>query len=301
MRRSRELLALEMFGPRVGERIAMLLERGREFSPRVSRTRMAASGAVLLACLIAGALLAPRWIAFAQEPLRFEVASVKLVEHPNYARLTCQTGRQFEATTSLKWLISFAYRPGDADRQIVGGPPWMDSRDLYFDVEAKPPTPPVSSEDCRKMVQTLLSERFKLALHKETREMPVYALVVGSKGSKLHEATGDEPPGRTSNIMLNGAAIQVNDHYSQSTARGMSMSQLAGFLQGLPSVGRLVVDETGLKGLYPITLDFATKTGDEEKPDVFTAVQEQLGLKLESKKEAVEVLVVDHAEKPDAN
>lgn len=300
--RTEEILALGVFGQgsRLGERIAMLLQRGREFSPRVSRTRMAAGAAMLLGCGIAGSI-APRWIALAQEPLRFEVASVKPVEHADYRRLTCDAGRKFEATNSLRSLIFFGYQVSDFQNQIVGGPAWIDSPDAVFDVEGKPAAPPVSSEDCRKMVQTLLADRFRLALHKEAREMPVYALVVGSKGSKLREATGDEPPGRTSNIMINGVAIQVNDNYSRSTARGMSMAQLAGFLQHGPSVERLVVDETNLKGIYPVTLDYSGSPGNDDRPDLFTALQEQLGLKLESKKEPVEVLVIDHAEKPDAN
>ncbi len=302
MKTDRDLLALGVFGrgSRLGARIARLLERGREFSPRVSKARMTMSAVALVACLIAGAI-APGWIALAQAPLQFEVASVKPMEHDNGRRLDCDAGRRFQATNSLFWLIYFGYQISDADVQILGGPAWINSPEATFDIEAKPAAPPVSSEDCRRMVQTLLADRFKLALHKEKREMQVYALVVGSKGSKLHEATGDEPPYPGSRIMINGASLQVNDNYSRSTARGMTMGQLAGLLQGVPSVGRLVVDETNLKGTYPLTLDYSNGSGNDDRPDLFTALQEQLGLKLESKREQVEVLVIDHAEKPEAN
>jgi uncharacterized protein (TIGR03435 family) len=278
----------------------MLLEHGREFSPRVSRARVAVSAAMLLGCVMAGAI-APRLIALAQAPVRFEVASVKPMEHDNGRRLTCDAGRRFQATNTLFWLIYFGYQVSDAQAQILGGPVWIDSPDATFDIEAKPAAPPVSSEDCRRMVQTLLADRFKLVLHKEKREMPVYALVVGSKGSKLHDATGEEPLWPGSRIMINGASLQVNDNYSRSTARGMTMGQLAGHLQQEPGVGRLVVDETNLKGTYPLTLDYSNGSGNDDRPDLFTALQEQLGLKLESKKEPVEVLVIDHAAKPDAN
>ena len=198
---------------------------------------MAASAAMLLGCGIA-ASIAPRWIALAQEPLRFEVASVKPdPEHGGRGyRLHCEAGTRFDTIgADLRSMVLFAY--GVSDFQISGGPAWISSRDPGFDIEARPPAPPVSSDDCRRMLQTLLADRFKLALHKETREMQVYALLVGSKGSKLHEATGEEPPWPGSSIMLNGASIQMNDGYSRPTARGMTMAQLARFLQGLPRVG----------------------------------------------------------------
>ena len=225
-----EALAAGIFGggSRFAARIELLLERGREFSARASKARVAATVMALGAAMML-APLAPQWIAFAQAPLRFDVASVRPVDDSKGYRLTCQGGRQFEAANSLRNLVYFAYEPGDAQRQIVGGPPWIDSRDPLFAVEAKPPSPPVSSEDCRKMVQTLLAERFKLALHKETREMPVYALVVGGRGSKLHEAGPEEPKGLTTNILINGDTLQVNDNFSRSTGRGMTMPQVARF------------------------------------------------------------------------
>lgn len=299
---SREMLALGMFGrgSRLGERIALLLRRGRAFSPRVSRARMVASAAALLACFATGSL-APKWIALAQEPLRFEVASVKPTppNGPGY-RLNCEAGRRFDTLgTNVQSLVIFAY---DASGfQVSGGPAWVNSRDSGFDIEARPPAP-MSLDQCRRMVQTLLAERFKVVVHREAKEMPVYALVVGSKGSKLHEAGPDEPTGMHSNIMLNGIVIGVNDNYRPTaTSRGMTMAQLAGFLQGEASVGRPVLDQTNLKGVYSLTLDYAERPANDDRPDLFTAVQEQLGLKLESTRAPVDMLVIDHAEKPDAN
>ena len=142
------------------------------------------------------------------------------------------------------------------------------------------------------MLENYLAMRLEFSLKRSK-----LVFMRSGKGSKLHEATGDEPPWPGSSIMLNGASIQVNDSYSRPTARGMRMSQLAGFLQYERSVGRLVVDETNLKGVYPITLDYSDSPGNGDRPDLFTALQEQLGLKLESKKGNVEMIVVDHAEK----
>ena len=300
--KTEELLALGMFGgeSRLGDRIEILLERGRLFSPRASRSRVAVSAVAMLGCVIA-APFTPRLIAFAEEPVRFEVASVKPMSPEQRQRgrqLTCEAGRRFLAKQTLWGLIRFGYQVSDF--QISGGPTWMNSPDSVFDIEAKPAVP-VSSDDCRRMVQTLLTDRFKLALHRETKDMPVYALIVGSKGPKVHEAEGDEPSGMRSNIMINGAPIQVNDNYQHGTARGMTMQQLAAFLQLLTMIGRPVLDETSLKGIYALTLEYAEMPGADDRPDIFTAVQEQLGLKLEPRREPVEVLVIDHVEKPDAN
>jgi uncharacterized protein (TIGR03435 family) len=146
-----------------------------------------------------------------------------------------------------------------------------------------------SEEQTRWMLQTLLEERFKLAVHRETKELPVFALVVGKKGPKFREVKDDG-----SNAYIGGGeGHQIQAHH-------ITMKLLAGALQG--SLGDPVLDETGLKGLYDLNLDF---TVDEniaaEGPRIFEAVQDQLGLKLEARKAPVEVIVIDHVEKPSAN
>jgi uncharacterized protein (TIGR03435 family) len=301
--RTEELLALGVFGrgSRLQERVEMLLRCGREFSPRVSKVRFAVSAVALLGLVIGGALT-PRWIALAQEKPSFEVASVKPTgpERRGLHQLNCAGGTGWAVMDEpLLYLIQWAYDLPPGTHQVSGGPNWLDSPETGFDVQSKTARR-VSPDECRLMGQSLLADRFKLAVHWETKELPVFVLSVGSKGSKLHEA--GEDPKVLSSVTLNGAKIQVGDGYrSTASGRGMSMSELARFLMTLPVVGRPVIDKTGLAAFYGFSLDFAWEPGDDNRPDIFTAVQEQLGLKLEASKGPVEVLVIDSVEKPDPN
>ncbi len=273
--RTEELLALGMFGrgSRLRERIEMLLVRGRDFSPPVSRTRAAASAVALLACAIAGGL-APRLIAFAQEKLSFDVASVKPTspERRGLHQLNCAGGTGLAAMDQpLPSLIEWAYDLPHGNNRVSGGPNWLDSSGSTFDIQSKVARK-VSFDECRLMGQSLLADRFKLKVHWQTEELPVYVLSVGSKGSKLHEA-GDNPK-VLSSVTLNGAEIQVGDGYrTTASGRGMSMPELARFLMTLPVVERPVIDKTGLQGFYGFSLDFAWAPGDDNRPDIFTAVQ----------------------------
>jgi uncharacterized protein (TIGR03435 family) len=140
------------------------------------------------------------------------------------------------------------------------------------------------------MLQTLIETRFGLKLHRETKELPVYALVVGKGGLKLH--AGKE-----------GGETEVGGARHLIDSRGMGMQQLAGFLsQFTQSSGMPVLDMTGVPGVFDVTLDFVSGDAADKSadPDIFTAVQE-LGLKLESRKSPLEVLVIDHVEKPSEN
>jgi uncharacterized protein (TIGR03435 family) len=304
---SRELLAVGIFGgkSRIGERIEMLLRRGRTFSPRASATGVVASTVVLGGFLLAGSL-APRWIAFAQAQPRpaFEVASIKPGD-PNSRQFGIGVrGSLFIATNaSLKRMIGFAYDV--RDHQISGGPKWLDSDRLS--IEAKPSAIPFSlerMEPLKLMLQSLLEERFKFAFHRETKVEPVYELVVAKGGPRLKENSAPGPDGR---VGLFGKGR------GDLTATAMPIAVLAGALS--QRMGRSVIDKTGLSGKYDFTLLYtpddnapgsrderdAAPAPDPSGPSIFTALQEQLGLKLESAKGPVEVLVIDHAEKPDAN
>jgi uncharacterized protein (TIGR03435 family) len=146
-----------------------------------------------------------------------------------------------------------------------------------------------SEEHSMRMLQALLEDRYKLVVHREMRELPVFALVVGRKGPKFREVKDDG----------SGAEIGGGEGH-QIKARHISMKLLAGALQGY--IGDPVLDETGLTGVYNLNLDFTIDEGiSAEGPRIFEAVQEQLGLKLEARKAAVEVIVIDHFEKPSAN
>jgi uncharacterized protein (TIGR03435 family) len=138
------------------------------------------------------------------------------------------------------------------------------------------------------MVQSLFADRFKLTMHKEQKETSVYFLIVGKNRTKLHLGGG---------VKLNGS-VQVNATGKPEWPDGWTMSMLSSYLSDF--AGRPVLDHTGLTGEFGIVLDFSRNETDD-KPTVFSAVQDQLGLKLSSGKSPVEMIVIDHIEKPIAN
>jgi uncharacterized protein (TIGR03435 family) len=218
----------------------------------------------------------------------------------------------------LKMLIQNAYGLKMPD-MISGLPGWADSAN--FDVEAKMDAETVAAlkampkeqadEQRRKMVQSMLADRFKLKVHRETKELPIYSLVVAKGGFKLKEA---DPNNTYANGIkgpdgvAHGGMMRMGR--GELTGQGIEMTGLANFLS--QQVHRLVVDNTGLKGKYDFTLEW---TPDEMEggghpeaaaatspgPTIYTALQEQLGLRLGSTKGPVETVVVDHVEMPSEN
>jgi uncharacterized protein (TIGR03435 family) len=268
--------------------IDILLRRGRDFSPRVSRTRLAVSTLALLGCVIAGAL-APRLIAFAQ-PLEFEAATVKPSPPDADPRVGTMTstppGRLVMKNITLREAVRTAYSL--LDPELFGGPKWIDSEHFDFDGRAATLVP---RDQIMQMLQSLLADRFKVKVHRETRTLPVYALTIAGNGPKMPRATVGDP--------TNGATSWGRRNV---TAKGSPIEALARMLSDM--LMRPVLDRTGLKDIYDIKLDFAELDGhtdDASAASLFTAIQEQLGLKLEATKGPVEVLVIDSAEKPDAN
>jgi uncharacterized protein (TIGR03435 family) len=194
--------------------------------------------------------------------------------------------------------------------QILGGPNWIASD--RFDIEDKVDDAVVAemaklgrdqrNQTERQLVQQLLADRFKLAVHFETKELPVYALVVAKGGPKL--TASKEPDKGTSTSSNNG----------RLTAKGMTMENLAQRLtQNLArELGRVVIDKTGIEGKYDLDLTWspennsaamanASNEASSAGPSILTALQEQLGLKLESTRAKVEALVIDHIEQPSEN
>jgi uncharacterized protein (TIGR03435 family) len=164
--------------------------------------------------------------------------------------------------------------------------------DGYFEIEGRS-AGPVTLDQCRLMVQALLADRFKLKIHHETKKISVYALVVAGRKPKLKEADPARP----------GRGARIN---GKETLRGWTTAYLADVLSVTTQQTdrRSVVDRTRLKGLYEFNLEFdpnPNPLAHHEQPDVFVAVQEQLGLKLEERKEPFDIIVVDHMEKPSAN
>ena len=193
----------------------------------------------------------------------------------------------------------------------LSGPDWL--QDVRFDFSAKVPEG-ATKETFRAMLQNLLAERFKLAVHREKTEMAVYELTVAKNGPRFKESVPKEEPTEESlpgplktdsegyPILRPGMVMAMNRGHGRLRSQNQSMAWLAGMLGG-PLGGRPVVNATGLKGNYDYVLSWgieergADGTMEMTGPDLMTAVQSQLGLRLSEKKAQVEVLVVDHVEK----
>jgi uncharacterized protein (TIGR03435 family) len=221
----------------------------------------------------------------------FEVASIKLHQGPVTQVSAVPSGPRIRITAyGLVGLIMDAY---DVKfDEISGGPSWMNSDRFDIEAVAGGEATPAKAQ-LKLMLQSLLAERFKLKVHRETRVMPVYALVVGKGGPKLKESAPD------AERML----TQSGTRGARLTVVKGDMDQLAIQLSSSPGVDRPVINKTGLAGSYDYKLSWAFETtaSDSDGVSIFTALQEQLGLKLEPQKAPIETLVVDHAERPSAN
>ncbi len=292
---------------------------------------------------------------------KFEVASIKPAKPGAHGRLfEIPPGRFIATNFTAKMLIGLAYsykQPGLAlrDDQILGGPKWINSES--FDINAKVEDSLVREEEEKKlpsdqwgdqiklMVQSMLTERFKLKVTHETKELPVYVLVVAKHGPKLTKSTvpplgplGAKPPAPGAR---RGTMISIGR--GQLTGVGMSVDELASALSHMPGIGgREIVNQTGLEGRYDVTLKWTpegprpmfggpgpggapgpgesavagqaggtggnqqptagtTPASDSSGPSIFTAIQQQLGLRLKPGKAPVGMIVIDHIEQPTPN
>ena len=254
--------------------------------------------------------------AIAQEP-SFEVAAVKLNNgaQQSVSQNPMPGGRVALTNRTLRFLVQFAFSTFEAplnDLQIAGGPEWVD-RDR-FDITAKMPGDPRPSVEtanlARLMWRTLLSERFNLKVHTEQRQLPVYALVLARPDGKLGpglrprtDTCDGSPRERLPEFkepdlkadarlcgLLRGGRGSLN-------YRGVSISSLLR-PSALGGVDRIVVDQTRLDGLFDIDLTWAVDGGAADAPSIFTAVQEQLGLRLQPTRAAIPVVVIDDAKRP---
>ncbi|HXW55209.1 MAG TPA: TIGR03435 family protein [Candidatus Cybelea sp.] len=259
----------------------------------------------------------------------FEVASIK----PNRSGAPnrfIQLGDPSRFTTTnipAKDLLEFAYHLQPF--QISGGPGWIESQG--YDIEAKVDDTVARDleklpreqrmDQIRLMLRSLLEDRFKLKVSHETKELPVYALVVAKGGPKLTPAAAPpaQPAGANAPRGPRGLGIMMSPGEIRST--GMPIRTLAEVLARQPEIGgRLVLDQTGIDGNYDFTLHWAAQSpraqqenagndqaldnappADSSGPSIFTAIQEQLGLKLESTKGQVETLEIVNIEKPSEN
>ena len=228
----------------------------------------------------------------------FEVASIRMHADRVQRVAAFVSGQRFTAEAmSLDNLITYAY---DVKRyQVFGVPSWADSNNLNcnrYDVSAKAEGETLTQEQAKMMLQNLLAERFHLRFHREMKEMPVYALVVAKNGHKLKNAAPDAP------IMMrmSGASKGL-----EMTVTAGTISQLVNQFSNANGVDRPVLDRTALSGSYDYKLTWSPYVGatsnDSEAVSIFTALQEQLGLRLEPQRALIETLVIDNAEKPTEN
>lgn len=250
--------------------------------------------------------LAPKPMAADANPV-FEVAAIKPSKPEARGKVIRVQGRRFSTmNTSLRDLVKFAYSVHT--RQIVGAPAWFETE--KYDLAAEPEGEGQPNETQLKiMIQKLLADRFQLVFHRDQKELSVYALTVAKNGPKLTKSEGD--PSGLPTFSFRGLGML--------SVRNGTMADSTGLLQETV-LDRPVVDQTGLSGRWDFMLKW---TPDEfqfpdvraggappsspsggptpEAPDLFTAIQQQLGLKLESTKALAEVLVIDHVEKPSEN
>ena len=256
----------------------------------------------------------------------FEVASIRPWKRPPppppgeqviservEKRSSVRTSDRIQFIGQAELLIASAYNlPIGSERsRIIGSPDWASNEENSYEVQAKiessifaamqSKTAAQQREEVELMEQSLLAERFKLKVHFERRQMQTFALVVAKSGPKLTSAKNGE---------INKLAAVSRGEETEMTATSVTMDQLVHFPIGIsgPEIGgHPIVDQTGLKGTYDFTLKWSSQqsaAGQENRADApafFTAIQEQLGLKLVPSKGPVEVIVVDHIERPTEN
>ena len=264
---------------------------------------------------------------------QFEVASIKS-SGPVVSRITIAIqpgGRLVVEGFTLRMLVSRAY--GVTDSRIFSGPNWAGSE--RFNIEAKAVRPNVDAagflnrDQLPLMLQSLLEDRFRLKVHREMRELPSYELLVARSGPKIKLSADQSPPGPLPPPLLGnadqrGASGNTGSRLRSSSGRGNgttygSAVTLVVLVNNLSQIlGRPVIDKTGLDGLFDYELHWTPgmeqaagpfgpndlpppPPSDASSPSIFTALQEQLGLRLESTKSSVETVVIDSAQRPSEN
>jgi uncharacterized protein (TIGR03435 family) len=269
------------------------------------------------------------YAAFGQAPdsARFEIVSIKPnsqggADIQGFGSIRLLPGGRMTAEKALlRYFIQNAY--GIKPFQLLGGPGWIDS--AHYDIDAKA-VDNASAAEMRLMMQAMLEERFQLKIHHETRELPVYELSAPKGGAKLppsmdgscvaaNPGAPPAPPAPGQPGPCGRILASMSPSGGRMTGGQVSVRELVRVLTSM--LGRTVIDKTGFTGTFDIQLAFADDgslagvprppvqgappAADLALPSIFTIIQEQLGLKLESAKGGVDVIVIDHVERPTGN
>ena len=220
---------------------------------------------------------------------RFDAASIRPTQDRRDESMVVNPGGILYSRVRLHDVIEAAY---GVKYYQVSGPEWLEADS--FDISARAEGSH-SREELMLMLQTLLADRFKLALHREQKELPVYALLVGKNGSKLRPAE-------------DGGDVSMGPAARGIGFQKISMTDFASrFLSRLPPIGRPVIDRTGLPGRYDFTLSLAPRADAqpeeikraafEEGFSLFAYALDQIGLRLEAQRAVIDLLVIDHIER----
>ena len=241
----------------------------------------------------------------AQSRPSFEVTTIKPSDKPAGGSSMRRRSDSFTSSGVLRRLILFSYDLHEF--QLTGGPDWVNTQVWEISAKVDPPdADPVKLDEAgrkalidteRQRLQSLMADRFKFKCHMTTKELPIYELVPAKGGAKLMLTTA--PPEKQSSMSSNG-----NNRSEELVATGILLSDLVRYLSS--EVGRSIVDKTALTGRYDMTMTFrpamaSAADSDASGATIFTALEEQLGLKLVPAKGPVKVLVIDSVEKPSEN
>ena len=259
---------------------------------KVHRSLLA--GAVFTALAIATTAQTP-----AEKPVAFDVVSIKPANSAAGGRvggfngsLQFTAGRVVGRNVTARRMILAAYHLSPF--QLAGGPAWLDSD--RFDMDAKAEAP-ADRDRLRQMLRTLLADRFKLVVQRGTKEMPVYAMIVGKKGATLSEWKDGEPMPKVPGAPSGGGGGRRGGS-GPSGGRffdHLTMQAFAETLTNDPRVGRPVIDKTGLQGLYLVTFEW------DDDDNFINAAEDATGLKFEPQKAPMEFLTIDRIDRPSEN
>ena len=227
-----------------------------------------------------------------EKRVEFEVAAIRRAEQDGEHDSDTNQGRYRVHNLTLKQLIAHAYA---VDTKLIsGGPKWVDADS--WDIDAKIPAEFTRTRDTvPQMLQSLLADRFHLTIHREPAQISGFVLVVAKNGPKMESSDA-------------GGGAKMHTQKTHLVAEDVTMQAFAEGLSRNHDVGKLVVDKTGLSGKFKFELDWipeririSGEPSTDDRPSIFTALERQLGLKLESAKIPVSAIVVDRAEKPGEN